>query len=99
VAATTVPAELVVVNVVSAVATSAIVVDCFHLVELAAMAVIARDANVGTDKREVGLRIVVKDPQFPGDRIVTGVATSCEVAAVRIVFCVTAGAGILDIFE
>jgi hypothetical protein len=49
------------------------------------MAVIAGNTDVSAAQFEVGLQIVIKYPQIPCDRVVAGVATSSEVAAMWII--------------
>jgi len=63
------------------------------------MTVITGDVNVSAVKLEIGLYVVIENPQVPGDRTVAGIALSGEIPAVRVVVFVAVGANAVDVFE
>ncbi len=63
------------------------------------MTVITGDVNVSAVKREVGLYVVIENPQVPGDWVVAGIALSGEIATVRVVVFVAVGADAVDVCE
>jgi hypothetical protein len=95
VAAATVNAKLIVVNIVCAMAVTTTAVNSLHLAEGASMTVIAGDIDVRTAQFEFSLNIVVKDPKIPGDRIVASVTAPGEVVTMRIVVFVAGGTAIV----
>ena len=90
-AAATVNAKLIVVDIVRAMAVTTTTVDGLHFAERASMTVIAGDIDMRTAQFEFSLNIVVKDPKIPGDRIVASVTAPGEVFTMRIVVFVASG--------
>jgi len=92
VAAATVKAEFAVMYVIGAVAAAAGSVDGFYLVQRHAMAIVTGDVCVRTVEYKFRLGIVIKGPDFPGDRVVAGVARVIEMTVVRVIFRMARGA-------
>ena len=88
--AATINAEFVVVNIVGTVAAAAAAINKFHFLDCAAVAVIASDLYVRALQRKFGLHVMVEVPQIPCNRIVAGVTTTGETAAVRVIHVVAA---------
>ena len=81
----TVRAKLIVVNIVGTMTTTAIRADCLHLAECASVTVVAGNIDMSAIQLELGLQVVIENPQFPSDRVVAGIATAGKVAAMWIV--------------
>ena len=63
------------------------------------MTVVTGNADMSAVKFEIGLYVVIENPQVPGDWIVASVALSGEIATVRVVVYVAVGADAVDVFE
>ena len=81
----TVSAKLVVVKIIRTMTTTAISADRFHLAECASVTVIAGNSDMSAVQLELSLQVVIEYPQFPGDRVVAGIALPGEVVAMRVV--------------
>lgn len=53
------------------------------------MAGIAADAGMCAPEFEVGLPVVIKDPEIPGDRVMTRLAVGLKNAVVVVIFSMT----------
>lgn len=84
--------EFTIVIIVGPVTIATVPIDVFHLVEWAAMAVVAGDGDMSALEQKVGLLVVIERPYIPADRVVAGVAAVKEVAAMRVVLSVTGSA-------
>ena len=63
------------------------------------MTAFAGDASVCALQFEIGLHIVIKQPQVPGDRVVTGFAVALKNAIVIVVFQMAVDTGVTGIRE
>jgi hypothetical protein len=90
--AATVWAEFTVVIIVGAMTATAAVACLLHRRQRTAMTVITGDINMSTVDHEVRLRVVIKQPQVPGDRVMAGLAVVLKLAGMRIVLEMTADA-------
>jgi hypothetical protein len=84
-ASATVVTKLIIVNIIRTVAIATTSADHFHFAESDSMTVVTGNTDVSAAQFEVSLQIVVENPQIPCDRVVAGVATSSEVAAMWII--------------
>jgi hypothetical protein len=78
VAATTVRAELTIVDIIGTMAICTAFAGFPHRRERAAMTVIAGNIQVGAVENEFCLYVVIKQPQVPRNRVVTGFAVVFE---------------------
>jgi len=95
VAAATITAKRIVVNIVCAMAVTTTAVNSLHFAERASMTVIAGDIDVRIAQFEFSLNIVVKDPKISVDRLVASVTAPGEVVTMRIVVFVAGGTAIV----
>lgn len=91
--------EFVVMNIVRAMATATASVNRFDLTDRAPMAVRAKDVDMRAFEGKLGLRFVIENPKFPGDRVMASVTACREIAAMRVVGLVTGLATGFDIRE
>ena len=77
--------ELTVVNVIRPMAAATVVARIAHCSERASVTIITGNVQVGAIQNEVGLSVVIEQPQVPGDRVVTGTTIVSKIAAVRII--------------
>ena len=75
-------AEFAIVIVIGAMTAAAAVSRFLHRCQRTAMAVIAGNIDVRAVYSEIGLSVVVKQPQVPGNRVVTGLTVFFELAVV-----------------
>lgn len=81
-AAAAVRAEFSIVYVISPMTVATAVACPLHRCQRTAVAVIAGDIQVGAVNNEIGLCIVVKQPEIPGDRVMAGLAVVSKLASV-----------------
>lgn len=81
--------EFSIMNIVCPVAVATTAVDSLDVVERLAVTRFAGNVNMRALEREIGLRIVIEQPDLPVDGVVTCIASRMEVAVVRIIFEVT----------
>ena len=81
-AAAAVRAEFAIVDVVCAMTATAAVPGPLHRCQRTAMTVIAGNVDVCAVNGEAGLRVVIKQPQIPGNRVVAGLTVLFELAVV-----------------
>lgn len=91
-ATATISAELAVVYIVSTVAISAGPVVANHPDQRAAVTLRAADAGMRALQCKVRLSIVIKQPVFPGHRVMAAFTVAIKIAAVRIIVAVTSNA-------
>ena len=84
-AAAAVRTEFTIVYVIGPMATTAAVTGSLHYRQRTAVAVVAGNIQVSAVYFEIGLFIVIKQPQVPGDRVMAGLAVVLKLARVRIV--------------
>jgi hypothetical protein len=96
-AATAIGAKLTIVNVVSAVATSAATANHLHARKRAAMAGLAADIGVRAKQWKLRLHVMVKCPELPGDRVMACVAIIFKSTVMAIVLQMAGNAARLDI--
>jgi hypothetical protein len=75
-------AELAIVIVIGAMTAAAAVSRSLHRYQRTAMTVIAGNIDVCAVNGEAGLSVVVKQPQVPGNRVVTGLTVFFELSIV-----------------
>jgi hypothetical protein len=92
VAATAVRSELTVVNVVRAVTPTTGVTRIAHRSERASVAIVAGNVHVGAFQQEIGLRVVIEQPEIPGNRVVAVPTIVLKIAVVRVVISVAGNA-------
>jgi len=95
----TVGAELAVMDVVGAMTVSAVLAQARLCSERLAMTAFARDVRVRTVERETRLRVVVKQPLLPVDRVVAKEAVLAKSPLVRVIVAVATDAVFWGILE
>lgn len=98
-ATTTVRTEFAVVNIIGQVTVRATIAGLAHRGKRAAMAAFACNASVRAVQLEVGLRIVIEQPQVPGDRVVTRLAVAFKNTFMVVVFEVAVDTGVGSVRE
>ena len=98
-AAPAVRSEFVIVNVVRAMAASAVAIYDFDPVQRCAMTGFTLNLCVRTLDWKVRLHIVIECPEFPSHRVVASIAACREVPPVRVVIAVTRAAVIVYVDE
>ena len=98
-ATATIGAEFAIVQIVGAMAGSAVSVDRFHFLQGASVAVIASNINMCALEQEFSLKVMVKSPDVPCDRVVAVLAAVLEIPAMWVFFEMTGNTLTLSIRE
>lgn len=91
-AAPAVRTKFTIVNIIGTMTAVAAVADSLHRCQRTAVTVVTGDIQMRAVYRETGLRIVIKQPKVPRDRVVAGLTVVLEPARVRIVIKVAVNA-------
>lgn len=75
-------AEFAIVIVIGAMTATAAIPCFLHRCQRTAMAVIAGNIDVRAVYSEIGLSVVIEQPQIPGNRVVTGLTVFFELSIV-----------------
>lgn len=96
-ATTAIGAKLTIVNIVRAMAAATAAANHLHASESASVAGLTAHVDVRSKQRKLRLYIVVKSPEFPGDRVMACVAIIFKSPVMAVVFQMAGNAARLDV--